>query len=102
MREDTWSFRIVFGWAGPEAAIAVLAEHGTLEQLGRDDHAWTVHVAGDLGPGSAEEKAGRAEWIAQDALAALLSSTSGVDERNTPARFFTHQSTARIVSDGDG
>ncbi|MEV0306472.1 hypothetical protein [Nonomuraea fuscirosea] len=101
MREGTWLFRIVFGWAEPEAALAVLAEHGTLEQPGRDDHVCTVHVTGDPGPGSAEEKAGRAEWIAQDVLAALLSSASGMDESDTPPRFFAHRSTPHVLSDGD-
>ncbi|RVX41930.1 hypothetical protein EDD27_4536 [Nonomuraea polychroma] len=101
MSDQTWTFGVVFGWTGPVTPLYLLRKHGTLEQVDSGDHAWTVPVTGDPGPGTADERAGRAEWIAQEALVALLGRVAGTDESDDPARYFAHRSTTRVAGDGD-
>ncbi|RCG19079.1 hypothetical protein DQ384_38015 [Sphaerisporangium album] len=98
--ESSWTVRITFAWTGPRQALERLGEIGTLEHLEGDEHAWTLTLSGDLGPGTDEERAGRAAWVAQDALEAQLGEALGEDA--DPARFFTHRSTEHLQADRHG
>lgn len=91
-RPDTWTHRVRFLWS-PELPAELrepLTEHGHLEDLGSGEYAWTLTLSGDVGPGSDTERADRAEWITNDALAAIISEAGLAWQAE---RQFTHQST---------
>lgn len=88
------SIRIAFIWTGPCSALALLGEAGTLQHLDGHHYAWTVPLAGDVGPGTPEEQAGRAVWIAEDLLAALLH--EAVDAEENLVWWFVHHSSEHL------
>lgn len=88
-----WGHRITFTWSGGPLDAQLrsnLTEIGVLEDLCGGDYALTIQVWGDPGPGTAEERAGRAAWITVDALMSLLDSDQ--------AACFLHRSTELVDS----
>ncbi|MFI6326626.1 hypothetical protein ACIBG8_54520 [Nonomuraea sp. NPDC050556] len=73
-RAGSWTYRITFAWDGPMDAARrdMLDEAGTLVDVEPGVYAWTMTVTGDLGPGTLEERAGRAEYAIGDLLSTLL------------------------------
>ncbi|MDH2425760.1 hypothetical protein [Sphaerisporangium sp. TRM90804] len=100
---QSWPIRVTFTWTGPSACLRHLEQGGTLEHRHGHDYAWTVTLTGDVGPGTVEQREGRAMWLAEDALAAHLGSV--LEQTNDPAPYFTHHATelqlAPMVGDPD-
>ncbi|MFI7467468.1 hypothetical protein [Nonomuraea sp. NPDC049646] len=70
---ETWTHRLCFAWDDSELPAALresLTTGGGLKDRGLGEYAWTVSVTGDVGAGTAKERADRAAWLAADTLAA--------------------------------
>lgn len=90
-----WTHRIAFAWSVPlaDGLRTWLNEVGTLEDLGDGEYAWTLEMTGDPGPGTTQERAGRAMWLAQDVLSAELESYGCSPDS------FTHRLTTLMESE---
>ncbi len=75
--ESSWTVRITFAWTGPREHLDFLIDYGALEHRGGHDYAWTTTVTGTVGPGTDEQREGRAMYLAEDALCMPLQDAYG-------------------------